>query len=207
MNSMQDSVETGTREKILDAARTEFARCGLAGARVDRIAVAASVNKAMIYYHFHSKENLYETVVTEFFKLTFPRIRENLTTAANLEDALMAVLQTHIELKRQMPEFMPIFLRELANPRHEMLQKISDLLLSSGVRSRIQQLFEDAMREGRMRPVDVRQTAVSFLTMSLGYLMLAPFFDLAWNIPDRDIFLEERKHAVVDLIMNGVKVR
>jgi AcrR family transcriptional regulator len=79
--------------------------------------------------------------------------------------------------------------------------------MASGVRTKIQQLFEDAVKEGWMRPIDVRQTAISFLTMSLGYLMLAPFFDLAWDVSDRDGFLEERKRAVVDLIMNGVKVR
>ncbi len=206
-HSQKRSTETGTKERILAAARTEFATSGLAGARVDHIALRAGVNKAMIYYHFQSKENLYEAVVTEFFETTFPKIRENLASAANIEEALAAVLQTHIELYQRLPEFMPIFLRELANPHHEMLKRIAELLLASGVRTRIQQLFEDAIKDGRMRPVDIRQTAISFLTMSLGYLMLAPFFDLAWDVSDRNGFLEERKRAVVELIMNGVKVR
>ncbi len=50
--------ESKTRQKILEAARAEFARHGLAGARVERIARKAKVNKAMLYYHFQSKENL-----------------------------------------------------------------------------------------------------------------------------------------------------
>jgi TetR/AcrR family transcriptional regulator len=48
-----------TRTRILDAALTEFATHGLAGARTDRIANAAGVNKALLYYYFDSKENLY----------------------------------------------------------------------------------------------------------------------------------------------------
>jgi TetR/AcrR family transcriptional regulator len=48
-----------TREKILASARKEFSEKGLNGARVDRIAGASGVNKAMIYYHFGSKEALY----------------------------------------------------------------------------------------------------------------------------------------------------
>src|SRR5579862_2089136 len=48
-----------TRARILDAALTEFSAYGLAGARTDRIATAAGVNKALLYYYFESKENLY----------------------------------------------------------------------------------------------------------------------------------------------------
>ncbi len=48
-----------TRARILDAALSEFALRGLAGARTERIATAADVNKALLYYYFESKEKLY----------------------------------------------------------------------------------------------------------------------------------------------------
>jgi TetR/AcrR family transcriptional regulator len=48
-----------SRSRILDAALSEFSAHGLAGARTDRIASAAGVNKALLYYYFESKENLY----------------------------------------------------------------------------------------------------------------------------------------------------
>ena len=43
-------------DRILAAAALEFAARGFAGARVDRIARRARVNKAMLYYHFSSKQ-------------------------------------------------------------------------------------------------------------------------------------------------------
>jgi len=48
-----------TKERILAAALDEFACHGFAGTRVDQIARAAGVNKAMIYYHFANKEELF----------------------------------------------------------------------------------------------------------------------------------------------------
>lgn len=48
---------------ILDAARTEFARYGLAGARIDRIASAAHASKERLYAHFGDKETLFRQVV------------------------------------------------------------------------------------------------------------------------------------------------
>ncbi|HYH38226.1 MAG TPA: TetR/AcrR family transcriptional regulator [Azospirillum sp.] len=53
----------GTRARILIAARDEFARHGLGGARVDRIAEAAGTNKRMLYYHVGNKEELYLAVL------------------------------------------------------------------------------------------------------------------------------------------------
>src|SRR5512144_584868 len=48
-----------TRQKILQAATEEFARYGLGGARVDRIAERAGANKRMLYYYFRDKDNLF----------------------------------------------------------------------------------------------------------------------------------------------------
>ncbi|MFJ8749950.1 TetR/AcrR family transcriptional regulator [Streptomyces sp. NPDC102441] len=53
-----------TRRRLLNAARDEFAEHGLEGARVDRIARTAGVNKERIYGHFGSKEQLFEAVLS-----------------------------------------------------------------------------------------------------------------------------------------------
>ena len=56
---------SATKRRLLDAAFAEFAEYGLAGARVDRIASAASANKQLIYAYFESKEGLFEAVIME----------------------------------------------------------------------------------------------------------------------------------------------
>src|ERR1700689_4771147 len=48
-----------TRTRILDAATQEFGANGLAGARTERIAETAGVNKALLYYYFRNKNDLY----------------------------------------------------------------------------------------------------------------------------------------------------
>lgn len=53
-----------TRRRLLEAAEAEFARYGVAGARVDRIADAAGANKRLIYVYYGNKEQLFEAVLT-----------------------------------------------------------------------------------------------------------------------------------------------
>jgi AcrR family transcriptional regulator len=48
-----------TRRRILGAAKIEFARKGLGGARVDDIAARAKINKRMLYHYFGNKEELF----------------------------------------------------------------------------------------------------------------------------------------------------
>lgn len=52
-----------TRQTILEAAETEFAAVGPAGARMDSIAERAGVTKALVHHYFESKEHLYEVVL------------------------------------------------------------------------------------------------------------------------------------------------
>ncbi|WP_282084652.1 TetR family transcriptional regulator [Streptomyces tendae] len=51
-----------TRQRIVAAAKEEFARHGIAGARVDRIAKQARTSKERVYAYFRSKEALYAHV-------------------------------------------------------------------------------------------------------------------------------------------------
>ncbi|MFG2606839.1 TetR family transcriptional regulator [Streptomyces sp. NPDC048514] len=52
-----------TKARIFDAAVTEFARHGIAGARIDRIAAAAKANKQLIYAYFGNKAELFTQVL------------------------------------------------------------------------------------------------------------------------------------------------
>src|SRR5262244_1754226 len=52
-----------TRERILAAALKEFSAKGLAGARVDRIARRARINKRMLYHYFGNKDGLFREIM------------------------------------------------------------------------------------------------------------------------------------------------
>ena len=83
-----------TRARILDAATQEFARYGLGGARVDRIATQAKANKRMLYYYFVDKDQLFSAVLEN----TYAKIR-----AAELELQLLEV--EPVEGLRRLVEF------------------------------------------------------------------------------------------------------
>lgn len=56
------------RDMLLKAARAEFARRGLVGARVEDIARRARVSKGAFYLHFDSKDAAFETILRAFLE-------------------------------------------------------------------------------------------------------------------------------------------
>lgn len=65
MSPQETKRSDATRRALMRAARDEFAEHGLAGARVDRIAEAAGVNKERIYGLFGSKDKLFDAVLID----------------------------------------------------------------------------------------------------------------------------------------------
>jgi TetR/AcrR family transcriptional regulator len=194
-----------SRERIILSAMHEFAVHGYAGARVDRIAAGASINKAMIYYHFGSKQDLYRETIGEVYREATARLSEILGGNDSLEQLLLVVASFHHDLMRKYPEFRSVLMRELAHPRDEIISYIFGIFESSGLPSRLLTRFEEEMKAGRIRKTDPRQLMISFLTLNLGYVMLAPLFDRIMGIFERELFVEDRKQEVVNLFLNGIR--
>jgi AcrR family transcriptional regulator len=79
---------------ILAAARDEFAEHGLGGARMDRIAERAALDKRLIYYYFENKDSLFRAVLEH----TYLDIRE-------AEKQLHLTALPPAEAVRQLTEF------------------------------------------------------------------------------------------------------
>ncbi len=62
MSQTQYNASLATREQILKVATSEFAKHGYAGAKLDAIAKEAGLNKALIYYHYKGKKELYNAI-------------------------------------------------------------------------------------------------------------------------------------------------
>jgi AcrR family transcriptional regulator len=65
------------RERILEAAVKVFADKSFEGSRIDEIAREASVPKSLIYYHFKSKDEILEVLITNFINEYKNIIAEN----------------------------------------------------------------------------------------------------------------------------------
>ncbi len=196
----------GSKHKILEAAKIEFAEHGLEGARVDRIASLSGANKAMIYYHFQSKENLYRELIKRHIESFTKRLIQKSEQSADLEKILNLVVDTYNDFfTLENRHIVPIFLREMAIGGGQFLELFEQTMSSKGMVSRIIEAYEKGQVEGKYRAIESRQALISFIGMNLFYMLMSPMVNRLWNITDEISFRKERKNIVIDLFLNGIK--
>jgi AcrR family transcriptional regulator len=205
---MLDSKEVrGTKERVLEAALDEFADYGLAGARVDRIARRADINKAMIYYHFDSKEALYDHVLKAHMEGAVMTLTAEIAEDLPLEEILRIIAEYHRRGFESADKFSRIVLREFAAGSESIKRVLPELAGKENLRRLIVRKIEEGKHEGKYRDIDIRQTMIAFVGMSLFYLMIAPMANQVWGIEDDSEFKNQRSDAIVDLFMRGLEAR
>ena len=195
-----------SRARILAAATAEFARHGLSGARVDRIARRAKANKRMLYYYYGGKESLFLAVL----EAAYARIRGD-------EQRLDLTAKPPVEGMRELVTFTwehflahPDFISLLAT---ENLHRAKHLKRSTRIRSlhsplvaTISDLLARGQRAGVFRAgVDPVQLYVSIA--ALNYFYLSNAYTLS-TIFGRDLCApkakDERIAHVVDLVLGAL---
>jgi TetR/AcrR family transcriptional regulator len=112
---MTTFIHDSSRQRLVQAAAAEFAQHGFAGGNVDRIAKAAGLNKAMIYYHFKSKADLYREILRDMFASVEARVRQTAESDAAAEDKVRAFVEAIALEAEARPHFPPIWFREIAD--------------------------------------------------------------------------------------------
>ena len=150
-----------TRPAIFQAAAHEFAQRGYDAAGVDRIADRARVNKAMLYYHYGSKQGLYVEVLRDMFRAVGTRTRTIAQGADSAETKLDAWIVTIVEEAAARPWFPPIMLRELASGAAHIDGETFGMM--NAVYTAVRDIIVQGRREGAFREVDPLLTYLTIL--------------------------------------------
>jgi len=132
-----------SRQRVLAAATVEFALRGFAAATVDRIAARARLNKAMIYYHFHSKQALYSSVLRAIFTTMGDGLSAIATSDAAPADKLDRFVAAFVTEGQAHSHVAPIMLRELAEGGRRLDEE------TYGVMVRVVRAMTGIIDEGR----------------------------------------------------------
>ena len=199
-----------TKDKILDAAQKVFAETGLNGARMQKIADLAGVNKAMLHYYFKSKKYLFRKVFEVVAPMMFPKVLGIIKEDVNLEEKIRILVNNYIEFLTKNPEIPLLIIGELH--RHpdefsESFMKAIDSLDFDPVKI-LQDDIDKGVEEGRYRAFDARELLVNILSLCIlpiGGRKVIEKFIFSDNQEQYDQFLESRKFTVAEFIINAIE--
>ena len=104
-----------TKKRILDVATEEFATLGYSGLSMNKLAEKLKINKAMIYYCFKDKRNLYDEVISSIIELNEEEKKEILNSSLEAKEKFKRYIKLYTKTISNNPNIIPLTLREMAN--------------------------------------------------------------------------------------------
>ena len=104
-----------TKKRILDVATEEFATLGYSGLSMNKLAEKLKINKAMIYYYFKDKRNLYDEVISSIIELNEEEKKEILNSSLEAKEKFKRYIKLYTKTISNNPNIIPLTLREMAN--------------------------------------------------------------------------------------------
>ncbi|KAA6465117.1 TetR/AcrR family transcriptional regulator [Acidobacteria bacterium AB60] len=192
-----------TRARILDAALREFAAHGLAGARTERIASAAGVNKALLYYHFDSKEKLY---LAAFEKIA-ERVRDNtmavLMGSGTAGERVLRAALAHFDRIIGQQEFQSLMQQEMMR-LHKGESGVMPVLLKRVFEPALilyRTMVREAVDTGEIIKADWMQIQLSSLGANVFYFLSAPIWKMIHGEDPLSLeALTSRRKAIVEFL-------
>ena len=141
--------KTDSVERILAAARVEFAENGFSGARVDAIADRAGVNKALLYYHVGGKAALFERVLHNTIGNLAKTVAERIRPVTDPVEKLKIYVRSLLATVCSNPQIPSIIIQELSSgAKHLPEQTARDF---AGLFNIITDIIEDGVHAGVFR--------------------------------------------------------
>ena len=165
-----------TRARILNAAVMQFSANGLAGSRTEQIAEEAGVNKALLYYYFKSKEDLYAAALESAFddvRVDSVAVMEKDATAG---ERLVQITLNSFDRSYTHPAVRTLMQQEMVRlhqgEENRMAQMAEKFFRPMWIK--VDELLENGIASGELIAVDPQQIRYAALGANVFYFLTAP---------------------------------
>jgi len=196
-----------TKRRILAAAKVEFAKKGLGGARVDEIAVRSKANKRMIYHYFGGKEPLFTAVLEAAYSDIRMAERDLELDTLQPQAALEKLVRFTWAYYLRNPEFLTLVNSENLHKGRHLKGSKTIRAVSAPFVEMVQGILDRGVAKGVFRPgIDAVQLNIT--VAAIGYYYLTNRFTGS-IIYDRDLMtakaLADRIDFNVDTVLRLVR--
>jgi TetR/AcrR family transcriptional regulator len=196
-----------TRARILAAAIRQFSENGLAGARTEQIAEAAGVNKALLYYYFRSKQDLYAAAMEAVAEGVRAASMAVLETDASAGERFLRLILNHFDRIHSNRVFQSLMQQEMIRLHRGEANALGPLVekLFRPLWIRVQAVVEEGIAAGELIPVEETQMIYAGLGANVFYFLSAPMTRLTQGFdPLEPAALSFRRKAAIEYLGKAI---
>jgi len=194
-----------TRDRILESADALFGEVGFDATTTRQIAEASGANKALIHYHFASKEALFHAVLERYYDRLDQVLRVVLEERGPVRERLSRLVDAYVDFLEQNRSFSRMVQREASGGRH--VEPIAARMVPTfrgGVA-----VIQSAFPAARTGDLEAAQVLISFYGMIVTYFTYAPIVEALWDgEPFGPEALSQRKrhlYRMLELVLTALE--
>ena len=195
-----------TEHRILEVARQAFFTKGYSGARMQDIADAAGINKALLHYYFRSKEKLFMMIFADAASTFIPQMHQILGSNDSLFKKIEVFVAEYLAVLSKNPVIPMFVLNELHKRPGSFLKQFYEGKKAPPVKKFYQQVTEE-VRNGTLRPIEPVQLMIHLISLCIFPFVAKPLFQVVASLTDTQYkkMIEQRKTEVAAFIINSIK--
>lgn len=199
-----------TEEKIFNAATSVFEEKGFAAARMQEIADRAGINKALLHYYFHSKEQLFGAVFQPLMKKMFEKIMSVFAMDMSFEDKIRLYYDEHINILIKNPR-LPLFLLNEISHNPELAKGLRETLQYPRISEMIFKKHAQELREYGIKKSELPQLMITIVSMAIFPFAARDVMKMVLlqldDSKNFNTFMRERKKFAADFVISSLKNR
>jgi TetR/AcrR family transcriptional regulator len=195
-----------TQSRILDAAKKVFVLKGMAGARMQDIADEAGINKALLHYYFHNKEQLFEVIFMEAAQKLFPRINQIFASDQPLFEKIESFCEEYITIVIENP-YLPLFVLNEINQNPEyFLQKVWAGRSKPNPQKFLEQI-EREVKKGHIKRISPLHLLMNLISMTIFPFVAKPMLQKNLGLDELQFraAMEQRKKEIPKFIIDAIR--
>jgi len=183
-----------TREDILEAAAQVFRQKGFHGASMSDIAAAVSLQKASLYHHVSSKQEILFELLERALELLLERISAITTQKISAEEKLHRMIREYLQILIENIDLAAVLLFEHRSlERRQRTRHIPN-------RDKFESLWRDVINEG----VDKKIFTCENPALATRALLGSMNWTITWYRPDGELSIEQIADQYSNLLLKGL---
>lgn len=194
------------REQVLRAAEEIFAEKGFDGATMKDIAEGVGVKAPALYNHFASKEDIYNSVISESYVQLQEKVLGPIAKAPDLREKLRLLVDLLVDFWAEHPRLPRIYAQEVLRGSDLVFAELVPNYMAPLFAGIVKALDDKDMEEHGFRRVDMPQLVYNIFGVTIFNFFSGPFFKAIVgresDTPERNALLKEE---IVNLVFHGIE--
>lgn len=184
-----------SRDHILESAAEVFSQKGYNGASMSDIAEAVGLQKATLYHHFGSKQEILAELLDRAMSIVTKNMALVLLMDRPPDEKIRIAMRTYLQVLCEQPDLSSVLLFEYRSLEKEFHKR--------HIRNRdmFEKMWRDLIREG----IDSGHLQSESVSMTVWALLGVMNWTITWYRPDGNLSTEEISDLFANLFLDGLR--